>query len=128
MGNIHKALEDEILAEMDELKKMEVGSDTYKTTVDGISKLYDRAIEIDKMNLENDLKYDAQEFERDMRVKELDSEKKDRTVRNVLTGLGIAVPAGLTVWGTLKSFKFEETGTVTTLMGRGFINKLLPKK
>ena len=29
---------------------------------------------------------------------------------------------------TLTSLKFEEEGTVTTIVGRGFVNKLLPKK
>ena len=63
-----------------------------------------------------------------MRERQLQDEKKDRLVKNVLTLLGIAVPTVVTIWGTNKSLKFEETGSVTTIMGRGFINKLLPKK
>ena len=57
----------------------------------------------------------------------MEEEKKDRLIKNILTGAGIIIPLGVTVWGTLKTLKFEEEGTVTTLMGRGFINKLFPK-
>ena len=128
MGNIEATLDKEILDQMDELKKLEVGSEQYKSVVDGVSKLYDKAIEFQRIHSETDLKFDSQEFEMDMRVKQMKNDEKDRLIRNVLTGLGIAIPAGLTVWGTIKSIKFEQTGTITTMMGRGFIQKLLPKK
>ena len=39
-------LHDEIKAELEELSKLEVGSDKYETAVNGISKLMDRAIEM----------------------------------------------------------------------------------
>ena len=41
-------LHDEIKAELEELSKLEVGSDEYETAVNGISKLMDRAIEMEK--------------------------------------------------------------------------------
>ena len=58
----------------------------------------------------------------------MDEEKKDRLVKNIITAAGIVLPLVITVWGTKVSLKFEEEGTFTTIMGRGFINKLLPKK
>ena len=58
----------------------------------------------------------------------MEDERKDRLVRNGITIASIVIPTAVTIWGTLKSFKFEETGTVTTTIGRGFINKLIPKK
>ena len=115
--NIETLLFKEIEDEFGELKKQEVGSDGYKSGVDGLAKLMDRAIEIEKLNIEIEQK-----------EKDRKEEQKDRFVKNCITGSGIAISAILTVWGTLKSLKFEETGTVTTLIGRGFINKLLPKK
>ena len=60
--------------------------------------------------------------------KEIEDEKKDRKVKNILTGVSVIGGFALTVWGTCKSIKFEETGSFTTIMGRGFIQKLLPKK
>ena len=61
-------------------------------------------------------------------VDKMEEEKKDRLVKNCISIGGIVLPVAVTIWGTLKSLKFEESGTVTTIMGRGFINKLLPKK
>lgn len=122
--NIKTLLETEIENELNSLKDMEVGSDEYKTTVDGLTKLTEKVIEIEKTEIENREKV----IENDLRVKQMEDDRTDRFIKNCLTGVSIATGVGLTVWGTLKSLKFEETGTVTTIVGRGFINKLLPKK
>ena len=57
-----------------------------------------------------------------------EDEKRDRRIKNGITIAGIVIPSLITIWGTIKSLNFEKEGTVTTIMGRGFINKLLPKK
>jgi hypothetical protein len=96
---------------------MEVGGEEYKTTVDGLTKLMDRAIEIEKIH-----------NEKEEQSEKLKAERFDQIAKNVLTAVSILGGFALTVWGTKTSIKFEETGTITTIMGRGFINKLLPKK
>lgn len=115
--DIETLLFKEIKDEFGELKKFDFGSDGYKNGVDGVAKLVDRAIEIEKLNVEIEQK------EQDRK-----EEIKDRLIKNCLTGLSIGLPIIVTIWGTVKSLRFEETGTVTTIMGRGFVNKLLPKK
>jgi len=110
-------LQKEIQEEFEDLKEMSLGSEEYRATVDGLTKLVDREIEIERLKIET--KEKSRQFE---------EEKKDRLIKNILTGVGIVVPSAITIWGTLKSFKFEEEGTITTVIGRGFINKLLPKK
>lgn len=122
--SIQTLLHEEIKDEFSNLKKMELGSETYKTTVDGLTKLVDRAIELEKIDVEQNEAYENRQVE----LSKIEDDRKDRIVRNVLTGAGIIVPAALTVWGTIKSIKFEKDGTITTIMGRGFIQKLLPKK
>ena len=119
---------EEIQDEIKELNRMEVGSDTYKTTVDGVTKLADRFIEIEKLEIDREFKASNQSIDEGLKLAEMENEKKDRLIKNCLTGLSIITGVGLTVWGTVKSLKFEEEGTVTTIVGRGFINKLLPKK
>ena len=114
---IETPLNAEIHDEFENLKGMELGTEEYKTTVDGLTKLMDRAIEIEKLKTETSIK-----------AKQAEEDRKDRWVRYGIDAAGIAVPAVITIWGTLKSLKFEEEGTVTTIVGRGFINKLLPKK
>lgn len=121
-------LNDEITNEFEHLKKMELGTDEYKTTVEGLTKLVDRQIEIDKLESEAHERATAREEENELKWKQASDDKKDKIVKNILQAVGIGAPIALTVWGTIKSLKFEEEGTVTTVIGRGFINKLLPKK
>lgn len=128
MESIRELLDEEIQVEFEKLSKLEVGSESYKAAVDGLTKLVDRAVEIDKTEMENATKIEAQNIENDLKALQIKEDNRDRWVRNGIAIAGIIVPSVLTVWGTLKSFKFEETGTVTTILGRGFINKLLPKK
>ena len=41
-----------IQEELEKLKVMEIGTEEYKTTVDGVTKLVDRAIEMERLNNE----------------------------------------------------------------------------
>ena len=125
---VETMLHDEILNEFEELKKLEVGSDGYRAAVDGISKLLDRAIEYDKLDAECNERSLNRGFEEDYKLQLAEDEKRDRRIKNGITIAGIIIPSIITIWGTIKSLNFEKEGTVTTIMGRGFINKLLPKK
>lgn len=117
MTNIETLLHEEIQDGFDALSKMERGTEIHKTTVDEVAKLFDKAIEIEKIEVEAKEKAKAREEDR-----------KDRRFKNGIAVGGIVLPLAVTIWGTLKTLKFEEEGTVTTMMGRGFINKLIPKK
>lgn len=121
-------LNEEIQQKIEKMGELEVGTEEYKLAADSVSKLMEKAIEIDKLEIEAYDRERAREDENDFRERQLKEDKKDRLVKNILTGAGIAIPVMVTIWGTLASFKFEETGTVTTIVGRGFLNKLLPKK
>lgn len=125
---IKTMLRDEIQSEFGELRKLEVGTEQYDTAVNGLTKLIDRTIELDKLESENEAKIEDREIETELKLKQMEEERKDRLIKNCVTAAGIVIPSVITVWGTIKSLKFEQDGTVTTMIGRGFINKLLPKK
>ena len=148
-NEIKEKLDAEISSELEKLADMEMGSESYKTTVECISKLIDKQNDIDKIELErikqisserNDtdkielerikqISSEQKESNENIRKKELDEfNKKDQFIKNIISIGSILIPVFVTVWGTYKTLKFEETGTVTTIMGRGFINKLIPKK
>ena len=118
--SIEKMLHEEITNDFEKLHDFEFGSDEYRTGADTLVKMYDRAIEMKKIEADVELKKAEQK-----------NENRNRLVGHILTGVTTAAGIGVTVWGTLRSFKFEETGTVTTSMGRNFINslgKFIPKK
>lgn len=126
--DVEKLLYDEIQSEFEGLGQMELGSENYRATVDGLTKLMDRAIELEKFDIEHQEQVENQKKELDLRMREMKDEKVDRWIKNTINLLGVVSTVGLAVWGTKKSFQFETEGSITTIMGRGWINKLLPKK
>ena len=126
--NIETMLNDEIRDELEELKKMELGTDKYKTAVDGLTKLIDKTIDLKKVEVERKERAEARDIETDLKLKQMEDDCKDRRVRNGLTAVSILGGLGVTVWGALKSWKFEETGVVTSTAGRKFISSLFFKK
>ena len=128
MTNIETLLHEEIQDGFDSLSRMERGTEIHKTTVDEVAKLFDKAIEIEKIEIEAKERAKAREVEASLKRAQMEEDRKDRRVKNGIAIGGIVLPLAVTIWGTFKTLKFEEEGTVTTMMGRGFINKLIPKK
>lgn len=125
---IDTMLRDELQNEFEELKGMKLGTEEHKAAADTVMKLMDRAIEMEKLENEAQDKAEDREIETDLKTKQMDEDKKDRIVKNVLTAISIIGSLGLTVWGSCKSWKFEETGTITSTAGREFMKKLFHMK
>ena len=123
-----RSLREEIHSEIEELRKMELGTDEYKTSVDGVTKLIDRVIEMEKIEIDNENKAEERKMEESLKLKQMKEERTDRWVKNGIAVGTIVVSTAVTIWGTIKSFEFEKEGTITTSIGRGFISKLIPKK
>ena len=124
-------LEEQIKGGLEGLGNLDMGSEEYKSASEAITKLIDREIELKKLDSANDDKRHQRFIEikdRELDRKKYESDEKDRWIKNGLTAAGLIIPTIVTIWGTIKSFEFEEKGSITTIMGRGFINKLLPKK
>ena len=125
---IEKLLHDEIVDELGGLNTLELGSDKYKVTTEGIVKLKDRAIEMDKLNKELDERQTNRNEDLELKYRQIDAEIRDRKIKNVITVVISGVGTIVTIWGTLKTLKFEEVGTVTTIAGRNFINNIFKRK
>lgn len=135
MEHIKELLNDEIQTELEGLNELELGSEEYKIGVDGVTKLVDKAIELEK--IEVDILEKSKNREHELRKLEIDNKikrelaidsKKDQLYKNSIAMVSVIIPSIITIWGTIKTLKFEEEGTVTTIMGKGFINKLIPRK
>lgn len=142
MNNIRESLKDEIQTEIEKLSDVDFGSNEYKAGVDGVAKLMDKAIELEKIEAEDDKNRRSREFEHEkfefekkkfmtddgFKREQANSEKIGRLITNSISIAGIIIPSVITIWGTVKTLKFEETGTVTTMAGRGFVSRLFSKK
>ena len=125
---IEQLLHDEIVDELGGLNTLELGSDKYRVTTEGIVKLMDRAIEMDKLNKELDERQANRNEDLELKYRQIDAEIRDRKIKNVITVVISGVGTIVTIWGTLKTLKFEEVGTVTTIAGRNFINNIFKRK
>lgn len=108
----------------EKLDKMEVGSDSYVSTSDQLIKMSDRIIKIEELELNSE----NQKNEKELRLKQMKQEQIDRYVKHGLTAVSVLGGLALTIWGAKASWRFEETGTITSTAGRKFINNLFFKK
>lgn len=104
----------EIDDRFDDLAKLDPASKEYSTAVDSVTKLMDRAIEIEKL--------ESSESQNEKQMKE---DRKSRLVNNIIDAGSIILPLAVTIWGAKASFKFEEEGTITSTVGRKFMDKLI---
>lgn len=138
MINYKEALDGEISTELEVLESMETNSEDYKIMVEGLTKLIDRSMELEKIEISKaqeaeKIKNESEKikFEGEKIKFEAEQAKTNKIFQWIGYGIsaaGIVIPVAVTIWGTKVTLNFEKEGTVTTMMGRGFINKLLPKK
>lgn len=107
----------EIEEKFDELAKLDPTTKEYSAAVDSVTKLMDRAIEIEKL-----------ESSETQSEKQMEEDRKSRLVKNCIDVGSIVLPLAVTIWGAKASFKFEETGTITTSVGRKFMDKIISWK
>lgn len=127
MTEIETLWNNEIKNELELLSDREIGTDQYKITVDGITKMMDRKIELIKFEAEcaqKDAVRDLNQMEYELKRQQLQADKRDRLIKNIISCVGIGLPLLVTIWGTIVSLNFEKEGVVTTGAGRGFVNKL----
>ena len=121
-------LEKRIRELLEKLEPMEPTDENYKATADIAAKLIDRAIEIEKIEVEHQDRVVMQKKEYDLKQMQAKNEERDRIIKNVLSAVGIVVSVGVPVWGTIVALLFEKEGTVTTIPGRKHIGSLFGRK
>ena len=126
--SIKTPLIEEFHSELEDLKKMEVGTDEYETSVNGVTKLADRIIEIEKQEYENSARAIERQIDAELREQQLADEKQDRIVKNCLTGISIVGGLGVAFVVSVMSMNFERESTFTTEAGKGAVRQLLKFK
>lgn len=115
---------EEVLLELDELSKVEFGSDKYKTGVSGVTQLADRLIEMSKLDSEDE-KIEIERQKLELEIAKAEEEKKDRKVKNRISVLNVVVPSVIAVVGGAAMFIYEERGSITSQAGRKIIDKYI---
>lgn len=120
-------LRDELNNELEELGKVEFGSEKYKVGVNGVAQLADKLIELDRIENEN-VKIDIEQQKLDIEAQRLEDERKDRKAKNGIGVAGVVIPAVITVVGGVAMFVFEERGSITSQAGRKIIDRIFRMK
>ena len=74
---------------------------------------------------------EIKKFESDEEAKKEEQKRQIQKERwqNGIAIAGIVVPASLSLYGICKTFKFDDAGgIISSTLGRGFLNKVIPKK
>lgn len=111
MNNIKEALDERIVNGLDELNGVmdPKNREARGKEIESLSKAY---AEVSKVDIE---------------AEKASVEKKSKLLSFILGLIGTLSSIFLTVWGVKKTFEFEKEGTITSCLGRGLINKLLPR-
>lgn len=128
--SIKTQLEDEIRDEFEALRKIEVGSDTYRATVEGLTKLVDRKIEMDKVEVDARERIIKRNDDNEFKEMQLADDRKDRAIKNGLTLATLVITTGTTIWGILKSLKieFKDNEMITSTVGKELMKRVIPFK
>lgn len=125
---IKNILRDELEKELKELSRMQIGTEQYKITVDGITRLSDKIIELEKLESENavkDFENVVRTEEQELKREQLKSEKRDRVVKNVITVGTAVLSVAVYALAFIASTNFEREGSFTTEGGKNSIRQLL---
>ncbi len=126
--NILTALDEEIAARLLEMSIMDVKSDEYRIVDDNVCKLIDRRLEMEKLDIESQEKVDAREAEKELRLKQMEEDRKDRRWKNGIAIAGVVTSTGLAIWGTITCLNFEKDCTWSTIIGKAWSGRMLPRK
>lgn len=110
-------LDKEIKRLFDKLADLDPKDKEYADVEGDLTQLMDRRLEIEKL-----------ESTEAQTEKQLIEDRKTRLFKNLIDIGAIVLPLAVTIWGARASFKFEEEGTITTSIGRKFMDKLISKK
>lgn len=73
------------------------------------------------------IELDSIEMQAKMKETEIKAEDKREKIRNGITIGTFAVTSLISIWAVVKTFKFDQEGTVTSTLGRGILSGIIPK-
>ena len=121
--NIEGRLYDEIGYRFEDLHETKLGSEERKAAFNELDRMYDKAIELERIEAESRDKAAARESEKLMKEQQAKLEKRDVWIKVGVETAKFVFTALVTVCLVNKTLKFEETGTVTTMAGRNIIQR-----
>lgn len=121
---IREAFANEILAELEALGEMEIGSKEHAAAVESLTKLYHTGLD----EVKADTDYEDKVSKREMEALKAEREKFDRWIRYGIELFGISLPVLVHISLFHEGLTFEQTGTVTSRFFLNLIQRFRPTK
>ena len=116
MNNVSEALWKDYEKAGEVIEGLNESSDGYGNALEERDRVRRELIEIEKIKQEKEVK-----------MSQIKSEDKREKVRNIITVGTFAVTTIVSVCTIFKTFKFDQAATVTSTLGRGTLNGVVPK-
>lgn len=100
----------------EQLETFDVGSNEHKALLEERDKLRNELLKLEQI-----------EQEKEMKKSQIESEDKREKIRNGITIGTFAISTGVSLYAIAKTFKFDQVATVTSTLGRGILNGVVPK-
>lgn len=91
-------------------------TESYKIALEDRDKIRNELIKVEQMKIEREIKNN-----------EIQSESKKDLIKNTISIVTFGVTTGVSVYTIIKTFKFDQVATVTSTLGRGVLNGVIPK-
>lgn len=124
----NRLLGEEVESQIEEVHKISLGTDESKIAIDGVTKLADRSIELEKLRIQEEDLAEKRNMDYELRSEQIKKEHLRGMIdigTKVLIGLG---GLALSVWGTIYTTNFEREDNYTTSASRSWISGLFKPK
>lgn len=124
----NRLLNEEVECQIEEVHKISLGTDESKIAIDGVTKLADRSIELEKLRIQEEDLAEKRNMDYELRSEQIKKEHLRGMIdigTKVLIGLG---GLALSVWGTIYTTNFERDDNYTTQASRNWISSLFKPK
>lgn len=116
MNKIEEALWNDYVKAGELISSLTVGSDGYNTALEAKDKIRKELIELKKI-----------EEEKCIKISQIKSEDRREKIRNGITIGTFVISTGVSIYAIARTFKFDQVATVTSTLGRGILNSVIPK-
>ena len=99
-----------------QIESLEIGHEKYQMLLDQKDKILNDLIKCEQISTDAEIK-----------KHQIDTDNKLGFLGHLITGFSIIGSLAITMYGVKKTFKFDETATITSTMGRPILNGIVPK-
>lgn len=123
--SIKTTLTEEFNDQMKDLHKLEVGTEQYSTAVNGVTKLADKIIDLEKIEIEREERIKDRDTEIELKSQQMEIDKRDKRNQNLVNVVKIAVPTVAGFAMGIISMKWEKLETITSTAGRQALKDII---